>query len=66
MEQIIVPLKYLSLLWKTIETSLINCEINLILDWCKECVISYNALCLNNNICNNQYKSLCSSYNVIN
>ena len=28
--EIIVPLKYLSNFWRTLETSLINCEINLI------------------------------------
>ena len=30
---IIVPLKYLSILWRAIEMPLINCEINLILTW---------------------------------
>ena len=34
-----VPLKYLSNFWKTLEMPLINCEINLILTWCKNCVI---------------------------
>ena len=28
-----VPLKYLSMFWSTLEMSLINCEINLILTW---------------------------------
>ena len=31
--KIIVPLKYLSNFWRTLETPLINCEINLILTW---------------------------------
>ena len=31
--KIAVPLKYLSNFWKTVEMSLINCEINLILTW---------------------------------
>ena len=31
--EIIVPLKYLSNFWRTLETPLINCEINLILLW---------------------------------
>ena len=31
--EIIVPLKYLSNFWRTLEMSLINCEINLILTW---------------------------------
>ena len=31
--KIAVPLKYLSNLWKTLETSLINCKVNIILTW---------------------------------
>ena len=38
--EIIVPLKYLSNLWRTLEMPLINCEINLILTWSKDCVIT--------------------------
>ena len=38
--EIIVPLKYLSNFWKTLEMSLINCEVNLILTWPKNCVIT--------------------------
>ena len=38
MEQI-VPLKYLSKFWRTLEISLINCEVNLILTWSENCVI---------------------------
>ena len=34
-----VPLKYISNFWRTLEMSLINCEINLILTWCTNCVI---------------------------
>ena len=34
-----VPLKYLSNSWRTLETSLINCEINLDLNWSANCVI---------------------------
>ena len=34
------PLKYLSNFCKTLEMSLNNCEINLILTWSKNCVIS--------------------------
>ena len=37
--EIMVPLKYLSNLWRTLEMSLINCEINLILTWSANCVI---------------------------
>ena len=31
--EIIVPLKYLSNFWRILETSLVNCEVNLILTW---------------------------------
>ena len=37
--EIIVPLKYLSNFWRTLEMPLINCEVNLILIWSKDCVI---------------------------
>ena len=33
-------LKYLSNFWRTLEMPLINCEINLILTWSEDCVIS--------------------------
>ena len=35
-----VPLKNLSNFWRTLETPLINCEINLILTWLSTCVIT--------------------------
>ena len=38
--EIIVPLKYLSNFWGTLEMPLINCEVNLILKWSKDCVIT--------------------------
>ena len=38
--EIIVPLKYLSNFWRTLEMPLINCEVNLILRWSKDCVIT--------------------------
>ena len=38
--EIMVPLKYLSNFWRTLEMSLINCEINLILTWSSTCVIT--------------------------
>ena len=38
--EIIVPLKYLSNFWRTLEMPLINCEINLILTWSSTCVIA--------------------------
>ena len=33
-----VPLKYLSDIWQIFEIPLINCEINLDLNWSKNCV----------------------------
>ena len=38
--EIIVPLKYLSNFWRTLEMPLIDCEVNLILTWSKDCVIT--------------------------
>ena len=38
--EILVPLRYLSNFWRTLEMSLINCEINLILTWSDKCVLS--------------------------
>ena len=35
---ILVPLRYLSNFWRTLEMLLINCEINLILTWYDDCV----------------------------
>ena len=37
--EIMVPLKCLSYFWRTLEMPLINCEIELILDWSANCVI---------------------------
>ena len=37
--KIMVPLKYLSNFWRTLEMPLINCEVNLILTWSANCVI---------------------------
>ena len=39
--EIMVPLKYLSNFWRTFEMPLINCEVELILDWSANCVIIY-------------------------
>ena len=38
--EIMVPLKYLSNFWRTLEMPLINCEVNLFLKWSKDCVIT--------------------------
>ena len=40
--EIIVPLKYLSNFWRTLEMPLINCETKLILPWSKNCAIASN------------------------
>ena len=39
--EIMVPLKYLSNFWRTLQMPLINCEIELIFDWSANCVIIY-------------------------
>ena len=38
--EIMVPLRYLSNFWRTLEMPLINCEVNLILTWSSTCVIT--------------------------
>ena len=38
--EIMVPLKYLSNFWRTLEMPLINCEVNVILTWSSTCVIT--------------------------
>ena len=38
--EIIVPLKYLSNFWRALVMPLINCEVNLILKWSNDCVIT--------------------------
>ena len=38
--EIIVPLKYLSNFWRTLEMPLINCEVSLILTWPSICVVT--------------------------
>ena len=38
--EIIVPLKYLSNFWRTLEMPLINCEVNLIFTWSSTCFIT--------------------------
>ena len=40
--EIIVPLKYLSNFWRTLEMPLINYEVNLILKWSSTCGITYS------------------------
>ena len=42
--EIMVPLKYLSNFWRTLEMPLINCEVELILTWSENCVIIYSEI----------------------
>ena len=39
-----VPLKYLSNFWRALETSIISCKLNLLINWYKESFISSIAL----------------------
>ena len=39
--KIMVPLKYLSSFWRTLEMPLINCDVELILNWSANCSIIY-------------------------
>ena len=36
--KIVVPLKYLSNFWRTLDIPLIKCEVSLTLTWSKDCV----------------------------
>ena len=38
-----VILKYLSKFWRTLDKTLTNCEVNIILTWSEDCVITYTA-----------------------
>ena len=37
--KVVVPLKYLSNFWRSLNISLINCKVELILTWFKNCVL---------------------------
>ena len=41
--EIVVPLKYLSNFWRTLDIPLINCEVSLTLTWSENCVITSKA-----------------------
>ena len=41
--EIVVPLKYFNTFWRTLYMPLINCEINLILTWSKNCALTSKA-----------------------
>ena len=40
MKQVIIPIKYLSNFWRSLNIPLINCEIALILTWSKNCILA--------------------------
>ena len=42
--EIMVPLKHLSNFWRTLEMTLINCEVNIILIWSSNCVLIATAI----------------------
>ena len=61
--EIIITLEYLSNFWRTLEMSLINCEVNLILLWSSTCVITnYTGVGI---FAITDTKILCSSCNFI-
>ena len=37
--EVVVPLKYLSNFWRSLDLPLINCEIEIDLSWPKQCII---------------------------
>ena len=39
--EIVIPLKHLSNFWRNLDILLINCEVELILTWSKNCVLAY-------------------------
>ena len=38
--EIVIPLKYLSNFWRSLDIPLINCEVEIILTWTKKCVLA--------------------------
>ena len=38
--KIVVPLKYLSNFWRSLEMPLINCKVHLELNWIEDCILS--------------------------
>ena len=51
--EMIVPLKYLSNFWRTLEMPLINCEINHQLTWFKKCFLDPGTVAIKCHIYNN-------------
>ena len=65
--EIMVPLKYLSNFWRTLEMPLINCEVNPILTWSSTCVlIATGNQNQNATFAITDTKTLCSCSNLIN
>ena len=64
--EIMVPLKYLSNFWRTLEMPLINCEVELILNWSANCIIISTNVANQNPTFTITDKSLCSSSYFIN
>ena len=65
--EIMVPLKYLSNFWRTLEIPLINCEVELILTWSAKMRHNLHGCCRSSSyIYNNRDKSLCSCSYFIN
>ena len=63
--EIIVPLKYLSNFWRTLEMPLINCEVTLDLNWSENCVIVATNVAAEATFSTTDTKLLCSSCNFI-
>ena len=49
--KIVVPLKYLSNFWRSLEMPLINCKVYLELNWIEDCILSRAGNC---KICDNR------------
>ena len=45
--EIVIPIKHLSNFWKSLDIPLINCEVELILTWTKNCVLAYMTAAIN-------------------
>ena len=60
-----VPLKYLSNFWRTLEIPLINCEVNLILTWSSDCVINYTNVANEVPIFAITETNLCSDFSMV-
>ena len=38
--EVVIPIKYLSIFWKSLNIPLINCELELIVTWSKSCILA--------------------------